>query len=235
MASLLTIRERKARWKELEKLITTYNRRHRHNSFQFSLPNKELIFKGIIRVFYEHIDSCEQSKCFQVNSQTSSAEIVAKFIEKLDVREDPMNYALYHVNMSSKCERLIGDSEFPLTFVLFYNEKEQEDLRLVLKRQVVLSTHEKRRTLAPPPTPQKQKNRKIIAPKDAVTDYGIILLEEAAEGEMSLLSSETDKVKEAAKDMVNIVAKNRSPMYTVSSRDRLWQYLRPKVAQAFFL
>ena len=107
-----------------------------------------------------------------------------------------MNYALYHVNMSSKCmhanamyvvaykpnvsilctgERLIGDSEFPLTFVLFYNEKEQEDLRLVLKRQVVLSTHEKRRTLAPPPTPQKQKNRKIIAPKDAGTQSVIRL------------------------------------------------------------
>ena len=65
------------------------------------------MFKGIIRVFYERPGCCEQSKCLQVDSQTSSAEIVAKTMEKLDIREDPTNYALYHVNTNSKCTILL--------------------------------------------------------------------------------------------------------------------------------
>jgi hypothetical protein len=228
MASLLTIRERKARWKELEKLITSYNKRHKHNSFQFSLPNKELVFSGIIRVFYERPHCCEQSKCLQVDSQTTSAEIVAKIMEKLDIREDPTNYALYHVNTNSKCDRLIGDSELPLTFMLFYNEKEQEDLKLVLKQQSLLSTNEKRKTLA---TPQKRKRkREIEVPKDAITDYGIAAFEEVTECEMTLLSKEADKVAEAARELVNIVAKNGSPRYPLPSKEHLWQHLRPKAA-----
>lgn len=64
-------------------------------------------------------------------------------------------------------ERLVGDSELPLTFLLFYNERDQEDLKLVLKRQTLLSTTEKRKSMAPPATPQKRKkNREIVVPKD---------------------------------------------------------------------
>ena len=84
-----------------------------------------------------------------------------------------------------------------------------------------------------------------------VTDYGIAALEEVTECEMTLLSKEADKVTEAAKgqsplsgvfpnscnplslmyvDLVNIVAKNGAPRYPMPSKERLWQYLRPKAA-----
>eukprot|EP00118_Oscarella_pearsei_P006671 m.30598 g.30598 ORF g.30598 m.30598 type:complete len:1351 (+) comp31366_c1_seq1:143-4195(+) len=228
MASFPTIKERKARWKELEKLIVSYNKRHQRDAFRLSLPNKELIFKGIVRVFFQNNGGFTQSKCLQVDSQMSSAKIVAKVMGKLGLnQEDPSGYALYHVYAETKEERLIGDAECPLTFLIFYSEKDNAEARLALRKQPVLTTAQKRLSM----TAQMRKSREWQCPKDEVVDYGICVIEASFEDETSLIGIQSNRVTEASKDLVNLVARNGKPRFGMPGREHLWKFLGPKAAQ----
>ena len=230
MASLLTIKERKARWKELEKLITTYNKRHRSDSFRLSLPNK-VRSSGIprdndlcgppgrhIRMTTPPLlptplsrssssrESCEFSTrtraiFYSRNASPSTVRRRARKSSKSSWKSSDSATKIRPATPSITCtpirkvsqnrhsdsrkrrnqippsfvfffveERLIGDSECPLTFHIFYSEKDSSDLRLVLRKQPVLTTAQKRQSLVPAPpastTPQARKSREWQRPKD---------------------------------------------------------------------